>query len=38
MKLKRGVGYFVISSRCFEITFQSFEEVEKKPAGFFYEA
>ena len=29
------VGYFVISSRCLEITVQRFEEVKKKPAGCF---
>ena len=32
---KLKVGYFVISSRCLEITVQRFEEVEKKPAGLF---
>ena len=32
---KLRVGYFVISSRCLEITVQCFEEIEKKPAGFF---
>jgi len=32
---KLKVGYFVISSGCLEITVQCFEEVKKKPAGFF---